>query len=188
MPLIETAEFQHAESIAALHAASWRATYRGILRDDFLDHAASQALLELWRERLRQPAASAGRWIGRIETEGALEAFACLFLDADPRWGAVLDNLHVAPDLHGRGLGRALIAAAADWVMGERPGSGLHLWVYSRNTPARRFYERLGGQLAGGKLGTALDGGPVDTVRYVWPRPAELAAAARIPARRGAAS
>ncbi len=67
-----------------------------------------------------------------------------MFLDAHPLWGALLDNLHVTLALRGQGLGRRLLAAAAEWCEARRPGTGLHLWVYERNVEARRFYERLG--------------------------------------------
>ena len=188
MPLIEIAGPADAEAIAALHAASWRATYRGILRDDFLDGGADQALLKLWGERLRDPATVSTRWVAKIERASHLEAFACLFLDVDLEWGAVLDNLHVAPERHGHGFGRALIAAAAEWVIRQRPDSPLHLWVYEKNVRAIAFYERLGGRLAGRKLGTALNGERVDGVRFAWTRPAALVRAARGGSKREAAS
>jgi hypothetical protein len=34
---LRTARSDEAESIAALHTASWRRTYRGMMADDFLD-------------------------------------------------------------------------------------------------------------------------------------------------------
>jgi len=29
--------------------------------------------------------------------------FACAYLDADPEWGTLVDNLHVVPGLKGKG-------------------------------------------------------------------------------------
>ena len=162
-----------AHSIATLHVASWRSAYRGILRDDFLDGAAERVLGELWRERL-VVAPSPNQWVAVLEDDGAPVGFACVLLDEDPRWGALLDNLHVAPAVKGRGIGRTLIATAAEWTIAERPGSAFHLWVFEKNAPARRFYERLGGVMVERERAPALDGQPVDSVRYAWDQPATL--------------
>ncbi len=49
----------------------------------------------------------------------------------------------VAPGGEGRGAGRALMAAAEEWARG-RGYRLLTLNAFSRNTRARRLYERLG--------------------------------------------
>lgn len=50
-----------------------------------------------------------------------------------------LDQLYVAPDRLGGGIGRRLVALAK-----ERSPSGLSLWTFQVNARARRFYERNG--------------------------------------------
>ncbi|MGH6971682.1 MAG: GNAT family N-acetyltransferase, partial [Caulobacteraceae bacterium] len=45
----------------------------------------------------------------------------------------------------GVGVGRALLIAAAR-VMKAQGAASLMLFVLSRNAPARRFYERMGGE------------------------------------------
>jgi hypothetical protein len=42
------------------------------------------------------------------------------------------------------------------------------LWVFTENTPARAFYERHGGTLAGESVIT-LGGVPYPQVAYAWP-------------------
>ena len=74
-----------------------------------------------------------------------MRGFACAYLEADPEWGCLLDNLHVVPDLKGKGLGRQLMTAVAEQVWRSNPHGRLHLWAYEQNLAARRFYERLGG-------------------------------------------
>lgn len=51
----------------------------------------------------------------------------------------MVEQLYVAPDWIGRGLGSRLIDLAKD----RRPG-GLELWTFEANTRARRFYEHHG--------------------------------------------
>jgi GNAT superfamily N-acetyltransferase len=53
--------------------------------------------------------------------------------------GDELAHLYVHPGLQGRGIGDALLAR----VQELRP-AGFRLWVFQRNTSARRFYERRG--------------------------------------------
>lgn len=53
--------------------------------------------------------------------------------------GAWLDDLYVAPEAAGRGIGSALL----DLVRSRSPG-GFCLWVFESNAPARGFYARRG--------------------------------------------
>ncbi|MDQ6605013.1 MAG: hypothetical protein M3Z06_00525 [Actinomycetota bacterium] len=52
----------------------------------------------MWTDRLRE--ADAQRYTILAENEG-LVGFANIFLEDDSRWGALLDNLHVAADTNG---------------------------------------------------------------------------------------
>ncbi|HEY2465704.1 MAG TPA: hypothetical protein VGI32_16715, partial [Steroidobacteraceae bacterium] len=95
---IRTAELADADAIARLHAHSWQTAYRGILSDDFLQGPLPENRRVLWRSRLSN-AEGADQFILVDEHEGAIRVFACAFLEADPEWGCLLDNLHVVPDL-----------------------------------------------------------------------------------------
>jgi len=56
---------------------------------------------------------------------------------------AGLLSMWVRPDARGRGVGEALMSAAADWAR-ARGRDTLYLWVAEANEPARRLYERYG--------------------------------------------
>lgn len=101
------------------------------------------------------------------EHGGEIRGFACAFLNADPQWGTLLDNLHVMPQIKGQGLGRQLMLEVAAWSI-EQACPRLHLWAYEQNWGARRFYERLGGALTGRHAEVAPDGAEVNAVRYCW--------------------
>jgi len=166
-----------APAIAALHAESWRATYRGSLRDDYLDGEVGAERHALWADRFARPAANQHVLVA---ADGEPIGFACAFGCDDDRFGTQLDNLHVRRDRHGDGVGARLIAAVAAWCATTHPGIGLYLWVVDRNTAARRFYDRLGGVDAGGDVWVPPDGTQVPVRRYVWAPAAVMRLAARV--------
>ena len=159
-------------AIAALHAESWRNSYRGILADEYLDRRILSERIGVWRQRLRAPLPS--QYVVVAEDQGALVGFACAYGNADDRWGTNLDNIHVSPTQKRKGMGTTLIANVASWSSRNHPGKGLFLWVFERNLPARHFYERLGGMIAGDTIWRAPEGTQVKQLRYVWKNPAEL--------------
>ncbi|MFI8938115.1 GNAT family N-acetyltransferase [Streptomyces syringium] len=73
-----------------------------------------------------------------------------------------LDQLYLAPDWRGRGLGDRFVTLAK-----ERFPSGLDLWTFQINTPAHRFYERHGFAVAERTDGAGNEEREPD-VRYVW--------------------
>ena len=72
-----------------------------------------------------------------------------------------LEQLYVAPDQLGRGIGRRLLELAK-----ERSAGGLSLWTFQVNARARRFYERNGFVAAQLTDGDNQEGQP--DVRYEW--------------------
>lgn len=172
--IIRIAEASDAHAIATLHAESWRSTYRGILLDAFLDGPIFANRRAHWEARLSGDASTPSPFVALAEQDGEPQAFVCAELDADPTWGALVDNLHVSPSAKGRGLGRRLMAEAATWILQQRPGSRLHLWVYEQNAAARRFYEHLGGVVNEQCLQGAPDGSRNQAVRYGWEDPGLL--------------
>jgi len=57
--------------------------------------------------------------------------------------GAGLVSMWVRPDARGRGVGEALMNAAACWAR-ARGHVAMYLWVAEANETARRLYERYG--------------------------------------------
>jgi ribosomal protein S18 acetylase RimI-like enzyme len=162
-----------APAIAALHAASWRAHYRGAVPDRVLDGDLSGERLRHWRARLEFPVPHQAVRVAMAG--GRLAGFVCVYGSHDPEWGSLVDNLHVADPLHRQGVGRTLMGLAGAWLDVAHPVAAVHLLVIEANTQARRFYERIGGVLAE-RLVHDIHGAPVPSCRYVWPGPAALAA------------
>lgn len=164
-----------AEAIARLHARSWRESYRGSFSDAFLDGDLVAERLAVWRDRLDAPASDQ---LVRVAVDGGrLLGFVCAYGAHDPRWGSFVDNLHVVKTSKRRGIGASLMRQAGEWLAGAHPGLGVYLWVLEANTPARRFYERLGAENAGVTTMETHGGAVVRSCRYTWPRAERLASA-----------
>jgi ribosomal protein S18 acetylase RimI-like enzyme len=163
---LRDASLLDAEAIALLHTNSWRRTYRGMMSDEFLDGGALANRRQVWRERLS--AHNPKQFVHVAELSSQIVGFICAFADEDPIWGSYIDNLHVARDCHRRGVGRALMQSAAEWLIAMQPDKGVYLWVMEANAPARRFYDRLGAVNAGVVSKDDPGGGRALNCRYVW--------------------
>ena len=162
---LRTARAQDAAAIAALHAASWRACYRGALSDAYLDGELDAERGRVWWQRLNEPAPN--QYVLVAEQDGHLQGFACAYLGSDPQWGTLLDNMHVAAALQRRGVGGQLMRSVASRCLAA--GSArLYLWVLESNERARRFYERHGAALSGADVWIPPGGGSVARCRYAW--------------------
>jgi GNAT superfamily N-acetyltransferase len=133
-----------ATTIADLHTASWRSAYRGMLRDEYLDGDVVAERRAVWVERLGTPTDATYGFIA--ESVAGPVGFVFLLGSADATWGTLVDNLHVVPDQKGRGIGRLLLAAAAQETTRRFPHDRVHLYVFDKNLAARRFYARIGGR------------------------------------------
>ena len=168
-----------APAVAELHAESWRRHYRGAYADAFLDGDVVSERLAVWAERLEAP--SSGSLTVLAEAKDRLVGFVHTVLGADPVWGALVDNLHVDPTHQRHGIGRALLARSAGFVVESAAKPRLHLWVLEQNVAAQGFYAALGGEPVesapvpdvGGEPGR-LNGSP-RRLRYVWPDVHDLA-------------
>jgi ribosomal protein S18 acetylase RimI-like enzyme len=171
--VIRDATMSDVTAIAHLHAESWRSAYRGILSDDYLENHAQGDRLAVWQERFS--ATAPNPIFVMVAVAGAqLAGFACVFPDEDAVFGSFLDNLHVAPHLTGRGIGRQLLSEAASRLVKSGSRAGLYLWVIEQNQGARQFYERAGGLFVGSVVNSMPDGQRVVALRCHWPDPSSL--------------
>ncbi|MET7397835.1 GNAT family N-acetyltransferase [Dactylosporangium sp. NPDC005572] len=127
-----------AARVAALHADSWRRHYRGAYSDAFLDGDVESDRRSVWSARLAARAGTAT--ILAESSEGGLLGFAHVRFDQDPRWGSLVDNLHVTNALRRTGIGRRLLALAARSAASQASTRALYLWVLEQNRAAQAFY------------------------------------------------
>jgi ribosomal protein S18 acetylase RimI-like enzyme len=166
-----------AASLTALHLASRRAAYRGLMPDRLLDGAAAEERrARAWQARLATPAADLRVWVAVLDAarsgprSGPLLGFASSAPardpDLDPSRTAEVTSLYVDPAHFGRGVGRALLEhTLAD--LRARGFEEVVLWVLAGNARAERFYALAG--LTAGKHEVKVDDG-ADLPHVRWAR------------------
>ena len=153
---LRAAEAADLPAIAALHAGNWRESYRWILPPGRLGAPLEVYMAEKWTEaHLRTHS------VVLAEEAGRVEGFAAY--DPGHPDGAYLDNLHVAAECRGRGIGSRLMGHVADAA-----GDGaLWLIVLSENPATRALYRGWGG-VEGGVFEDRILDHPVPALKVVW--------------------
>jgi GNAT superfamily N-acetyltransferase len=165
--------------VAALHADSWRRHYRGAYSDAYLDGDILADRQAVWASRMSEEHEDRCTFVA--DEDGDLVGFVHTVLDADPIWGALIDNLHVTVERKRRGIGSTLLRAAGRLVAERRPSAGMYLWVLEQNVPAQQFYAAKGGVRVERASVTPPGGDPSrlcgqpSKLRYAWSDPAALA-------------
>jgi ribosomal protein S18 acetylase RimI-like enzyme len=152
---------EDAAAIGAVHVASWRSTYAGILPDSYLARLSvvrqAHGYERMMRARIGVFVAIAERRVVGFTTATRVAG--------GPLGDGEIQTLYVLDDFRERGFGRALLRAAGEFLAG-RECTGAFAWVL-RDNPASYFYERVGGKRAG--AGTAhVAGAAIPQSAYTW--------------------
>lgn len=162
---LRKAELKNAAALGHIQVTSWRSAFRNIASDDFLDHTVSEEnQAEDWKEILAEKESVV--FIAELENTPVGYAWARHEDDESVGWDAELISLHILPEYKRQGIGRQLFAAAASQLK-EQGHKSIYLWVLEDNHPARKFYEGLGGELAG-KHTIKLGDRELTEVAYGW--------------------
>jgi len=182
--VIRSASFDDAGAIAALHVASWRDSFRGMIPDAVLDGPLLDERLPMWRQVLAimpagrlvlvaaEPAADGdGEDIVGFTSGGRRRGRARAGLPYD----AEIYTLYIAQARRGQFLGCRLLASMAMRLrlFGHE---SVMLWTLQDNAPARAFYEALDGRLIA-ERDDWFGGAQLKEVAYGWPRLESLLAA-----------
>ena len=139
MMTIRPAAAEDLPAIAALYLQNHRSAYRGLLSEDYLSGLSPDACLEKWAAALARP----GETI-RVAREGdVFLGFAAGTPDGTLPRTWYLESLHVAEAARGRGVGTALIRAAARDAA-ARGCERMSVCVVRGNARAAALYKRLG--------------------------------------------
>ena len=150
--------------IAQLHTLSWRTAYKGLLSDGYLESNLLGERQNYWKEKLSS--LKANEFVIAAENESGVVGFAAVMDQPQKGYDALLDNLHVHPDLKGQGLGGRLMKEVAQRLL-KSGRKSFYLWVLKGNTPAELVYQSKGARLE--DLGTGMFGGQeIEETRFVW--------------------
>src|SRR5438105_4028095 len=114
---LRDAHFSDYVAIAKLHAESWRNNYRGIFSDNFLDNEVEQGRLNAWHQKLQLPAFN--QLVTMATLNNNIVGFSCLYLNDDPVFGSLLENLHISMSAQKSGIGTLLIKNCAKHIVGK---------------------------------------------------------------------
>lgn len=134
---------EDAQLLARARRCAWRATYRGIYPDAWLDEFDLTAHTARERERLQEP--NGQTWL-------VLDGARCAgyYSVGAPRYGAYkdfalcLNALYLLPGYQRRGLGREIFARVRAFAR-ENEQSRFFCGCNLHNLPAQAFYRAMGG-------------------------------------------
>jgi ribosomal protein S18 acetylase RimI-like enzyme len=167
MLTIRAAETEDAPAIAKVHVDTWRAAYRGIIPQDYLDTLTVQNRTIGWVRLLERGGGSLITLVSE-DHDGRVVGFASggPIRHRDPRFAAEIASLYVSPRAQRRGHGRRLFLALAN-RLAHRGLNGLFVWVLADNA-ARAFYETMGGREVN-EITRDFAGVPLREIGYGWP-------------------
>lgn len=151
--VIRAATAGDVRAMGEVHVASWRETYAGVMPDPVLAGLSVERRTEWWRNILTRPEDFAGTSVFLAERDGELIGFSSCGEQRSPElsgrgFTGEITAIYVLRAAQRKGAGSVLMAAVAQALL-DRGHQAAGLWLLRKNTPARRFYERLGGQPVG---------------------------------------
>ena len=150
-----------------VHVDTWKATYRGIVSDRYLDELTYESDIARGFGRwLKEPRTSWAYFVAEDSVNGIVGfANGGPARDSDPDFQGELGAIYVLKSRQGTGVGRALVREVARYLVQSGLPSMI-VWVLEAN-PYRRFYAKLGGTAARRRTATVA-GAPLPEVGYGW--------------------
>jgi ribosomal protein S18 acetylase RimI-like enzyme len=137
------------DGIARVHVQGWRESYRDFMTPEALAGLSVDERESMWRGVLAKPDPQA-KLVVTVDPDGEIVGFVrggpirnkgadALATDAE------IFAIYLLDRAKRQGLGRRMMAEVFDHLATQGFRS-VGLWVLKENMPARRFYEKLGGQ------------------------------------------
>ena len=157
---VRLARPEDASVLGPLHVRSWQEAYAHIIPEPFLEKLDPVARSERFAEIIADESVTM-----LVEEDGGDIAGFCSFGSAREveGWGEVY-AIYLRAESWGRGLGQALLAEAQSQLEGRFDQA--MLWVLTRNTRARAFYERNGWRANGVAQYLEIAGNSIEELRY----------------------
>jgi GNAT superfamily N-acetyltransferase len=164
--VIRRARARDAPGIAAVHVATWRSAYAGLLPDEFLERLSAIRLAGQYDRSIRL---GLGMYVAIDSSDDAgaeLVGFTSARRSRSGRLGeGEVETLYVMDDWQNQGIGGALLRASGKFLASLGCRSA-YAWVLREN-PAGFFYQRLGGKRIATSV-TNVGGQSIPQVAYSW--------------------
>jgi len=143
---VRRATVDDAALIAQVRIDSWRAAYRGMIPDAYLDGMKVEDSTRMWTRVLDAASDAACTFVA--EVEGELVGFAAGITLAERKldFDAELTALYVLPSAQRAGIGRRLLTEVAA-TLGAAGAPNMLVWVLAQNGKARDFFVHLDARL-----------------------------------------
>lgn len=155
-------------NIVSIHVEGSQQAYASFLPPSYLSNVMPKEKGELWRARLGDGLDKSKLSVTVAEQGKDLAGFACFQLDQETDHGTYLHNIFVDNGYQRQGVARGLLISGIATFKMNRLEEPVHLLVFAENTPARAFYQRLGGtvieQIERDQGGSV----PLVLCRYQW--------------------
>lgn len=128
---------QDIPKIAEIHVKSWKTTYHGIIKQEYLDSLHIEDREESWRNRSLE-----GTFV--VEDVDGVFGFASFGKQRDkryPTYDGELYAIYILQEKQKSGAGIALIAEGVSDLI-EKGYQNMMLWVFEQNS-ATQFYQKL---------------------------------------------
>ena len=150
-------------AISRIYAQSWKAAYKGIVPQQYLDELAE----DRWAgaDILKSSSYDVfvmienGKYIGTSSV--------CAARDEHMKgWGEIA-SIYLLPEYFGKNLGKLLLDSSVSALL-NKGYANVYLWVLERNTAARKFYEKNGFLLSADRLVINKGNKDLMTVQYTY--------------------
>lgn len=162
---VVAAQQEDVEALARVHVQAWRESYAGLIPD-----AVLAALDPIERAGMWARIIGAGECVLLArDAAGALLGFIAAGpqRESDLPFAGEIGALYLLDAAKRRGLGRALMRAAATYMLARGMGSA-SLWVLDGNLPAIAFYAALGGRVVANRALPARRAWVGRETAYAW--------------------
>jgi ribosomal protein S18 acetylase RimI-like enzyme len=165
---VRRAEIDDVEGITAVHDASWRYAYEGLIPAQELARMIARRGPRWWSRAIRR-----GTAVLVLEVGGTIAGYATFGPNRarDLMQKGEIYEIYLLPEYQGVGLGTQLFLAARKELARHGYETAV-VWALADNEPACRFYRNAGGRRVArsteqfGKMVLA-------KVAYAWPRSAK---------------
>lgn len=161
---IRRATTYDAAGMARVNVESWRATYQGIVHEEFLQNLSVENRTEFWKNIVGQQHPQK-IYVVAVDTSNTVIGYATGGVSRESEFDSELYALYLLPAWQGYGIGKELVEQIFTFCKTQNMLT-ICVWVLKDN-PSRTFYEAIGGTCKASKLVT-IGNQHLEEWLYVW--------------------